>query len=157
MKSLMKGRIMATPNSHNEAQALGNQVDTSVLVLEEDERPNGKGSGVCFYCQEKIGTPHKWECVIPQKWVLVRMTADIPMEMPRSWTKDDIEFKLNESSWCANNIVDDLQTLVDNGLDLCNITEFEYIRDGKVIEADTEVTTAASPDPETNTKAEKNA
>lgn len=97
----------------------------------------GKDSGVCLYCQEKIGTPHKWECVIPQKWVLVRMTVDMPMQFPRSWDKDNIEFKLNESSWCADNIVDDLQTLVDNGLDLCNITGFEYLRDGKVIDADT--------------------
>lgn len=120
--------------------------DTKSLpfVVETDERPANKGSGVCFYCQQKIGTPHKYECVSLSKWVLVRMTAEIPMEMPLSWDKDRVEFKLNEGTWCADNIIDDLQGLVDKGLDLCTVTEFEYIRDGKVIDAEVTVTDLVS-------------
>lgn len=119
------------------------------LVKPEDERPVSKGSGACTYCQEKIGQPHKWECVIPQKWVTVRMTITMPMQFPRSWDKDNIEFKLNESSWCASNIVDELEEL-SKQVDLCNITEFEFLHEGEVI-------TAAYERPDANNRGGENA
>lgn len=100
------------------------KLDDDTIVKADDERPAGKGSGVCLYCKEKIGQPHKWECVIPQKQVMVKMTVEYPISVPRSWGKEDIEFQRNEGSWCASNAVDELKALGDC---ICNYTAFAYV------------------------------
>jgi len=63
----------------------------------------------CLYCQQKVDTPHKSDCVILRRKVKVRYSFDIEIEVPQSWTKEDIDFHRNMSSWCSNNAIDELR------------------------------------------------
>lgn len=106
-------------------------------------RPAGKPDE-CFYCRKKLGEKHRSDCVIIQKSVVVKMTLEVIIDVPRSWEKDSIEFRMNESSWCASSIIRDLnawEARVDAeaeyapsgsgriGECLCPAFEGEFIRD----------------------------
>jgi hypothetical protein len=77
------------------------------LVRTSDARPAGPPDR-CFYCGEAIGVPHKAECVCLEKAVVMRVSFDVVVSMPDGWTEDEINFRFNGSSWCANNFIDDL-------------------------------------------------
>jgi hypothetical protein len=66
-------------------------------------RPAGKPDE-CFYCRQKSGDQHAPECVIRERTVLVDVIIQMVMTVPEKWTPDTIEFSLNESSSCANNM-----------------------------------------------------
>lgn len=85
----------------------------------------------CFYCHESVGQPHKEDCVLISKKVRVKMVVVYEVEVPSSWTKDDIEFHRNLSSWCANNAIEELSKcfVADDKECMCNSAEFEYIED----------------------------
>lgn len=85
----------------------------TVLVNDDGIRPAGK-PGQCFYCQQKIGHPHKQDCVTVQKKVRVRYSFDIEIVVPHFWTKSIIEFHRNESSWCADNAIRDLEKFMNH-------------------------------------------
>lgn len=96
------------------------------LVKPEDARPAGKPDE-CFYCNQPMGHLHKPDCVIPQRTVMIRMTIEFPRSVPRSWEKDMIEFQLNDGSWCADNILSDLEKVAEDNGCLCSLASFEYI------------------------------
>ena len=101
-----------------------------LLVRPEDARPAGKPDE-CFYCKAPMGAPHKWECVIPTKRVRLRTTFEYEVDVPRSWDAENIEFHRNESSSCAQNIIQDIETFAEaefNGC-LCGHAETEFVRD----------------------------
>jgi hypothetical protein len=103
-----------------------------IVTQENGPCPAGKPDE-CFYCRQKIGAPHKFECVIPQRYVVVRETIERVVAVPKSWNVGEIHFKYNEGSWCADNIVRDLQKLIDKALEgectLCPIYRAEYVRE----------------------------
>jgi hypothetical protein len=109
------------------------------LVTEDDTRSGGGGAGrpdKCFYCTANTGTVHDWECVCLTKAVKVRMTVELIIERPRSWGKDDIESHLNESSWCSNNILDEIKHYTKEDSEcLCFSSQFEYLGDATNEEA----------------------
>jgi hypothetical protein len=76
------------------------------LVLSNDSgiRPAGDFDK-CFYCNQKVGTPHKENCVCLQKKVKLRFSFDLEVEVPYSWDKEDINYYYNEGTWCANNAI----------------------------------------------------
>lgn len=98
------------------------------LVDENDGgiRPAGKPDE-CFYCQQKVGQPHKYDCVCVTKKVKVKCTIEYEIEVPHFWTKEQIEFHRNLSSWCSDNLIDELQEISDSGNCLCNSATFEYL------------------------------
>ena len=79
------------------------------LILKNDNgiRPNGQPDE-CFYCQQKVGQPHKIDCIILTRTVKVKYSFDIEIEVPYSWNAEDIEFHRNDGSWCANNALKEL-------------------------------------------------
>lgn len=99
------------------------------LVVENDDgiRPAGNPDE-CLYCRQKIGQPHGSECVCVTKRVKLRYTIEIETDLPHSWDKDMIEFHRNESSWCTDNLIDELQEYVDEGQCLCLSSECEFVR-----------------------------
>jgi len=105
------------------------------IVTKDDVRPASVDKTICFYCDEKIGRPHKLDCVVPQRTVIVRMTIEYPVEVPKYWSKENIEFHRNDGSWCSNNALDELAQLYDqeggSSPDcMCFIgTKFEYVRE----------------------------
>lgn len=94
------------------------------LVKQSDEAPAGKGSGHCFWCPSKIGTPHAAECPCWTKTVTIKMTIEYSIDVPHSWTKDQIEFHRNEGTWCGDNAIAELEAL--EGC-LCSYAKFEYV------------------------------
>lgn len=107
------------------------------VVTEEDTR--AKGAGVpekCFYCKGKFGAEHDADCVCLQRPVKIRLTIELIITQPRDWQKDMIEFHMNESSWCMDNIMEDLARYADSDdRCLCPISNVEYIGEATLEEA----------------------
>ncbi|MDY6893946.1 MAG: hypothetical protein SVO01_00790 [Thermotogota bacterium] len=99
------------------------------IVLPNDDgiRPIG-GPNKCTFCQQKVGTPHKANCVILSKKVKIKYSFELEIEMPWSWTKDEIEFSRGGgSSWCANNALEELEELSNKLGCLCSIFSSEVL------------------------------
>lgn len=76
-------------------------------ITENDDgiRPAGKPDE-CFYCRKSVGSEHEDGCVITWKHKKVELVAKVEFteEVPEHWTKEDIIFRFNESTWCASNL-----------------------------------------------------
>lgn len=96
-----------------------------VLVTTDDLCPAGKPDQCCW-CPSKIGQPHDTKCVVPQKLVTVQVTVTMQIDVPRWWTKEQIEFHRNESTWCSSNWIEELREIDEFGC-ICGVTEFEVI------------------------------
>ena len=55
------------------------------------------------------------------KTVTVQFTIDLPMKFPADFTNHDIEFFVNESSWCHSNIIELLEQYDEEHGCLCHI------------------------------------
>ena len=51
----------------------------------------------------------------------IQLTINLPMDFPDDWTNDDIEFYLNDSSYCLSNIINELDKYDKTVGCLCNI------------------------------------
>ena len=58
---------------------------------------------------------------------IIRITIDLPMSFPKDWDNEMIEFHLNESHYCKDNIINDLYKYSENNGCICNITECKVI------------------------------
>jgi len=87
-----------------------------IVTLDDDGiRPAGPADE-CFYCRAKLGQPHDETCVTVHQKVRVRYSFDVDIDVPHSWTTEDIEFHRNDSSWCAGNAIDELSRMYpENG------------------------------------------
>lgn len=94
-------------------------MEMTFTVTEEAMRP-GLPMTVCFYCKKPVGSKHKNDCVLVSKRMKMRAVVDFTMVVPASWDKGQIEFHCNESSWCANNVLDDMQKHADRFGCLCS-------------------------------------
>lgn len=81
----------------------------------------------CFHCRQPIGASHKPDCVLIMKKVLVRMTVEYEIAVPSHWSKKDIESHRNEGTWCAGNIIEELQEFAGESECLCSCTRFTYL------------------------------
>lgn len=97
------------------------------IVLPNDDgiRPAGKPDE-CFYCQQKVGKEHKYNCVILSKKVTVRYSYEIEIEVAHAWDENMIEFHRNDSSWCADNSIDELEKYTKDGC-LCHVFSCEVL------------------------------
>ena len=105
---------------------------SKIVTLENGPRPAGKPNR-CFYCAQPIGSEHKADCVCRVKVVMVKVEMTIPRVVPISWDRGMVDFHLEGSSWCADNIVGDLQRYLDAKGDeapcMCHQFTGEYIRE----------------------------
>lgn len=81
---------------------------TNTVTAENGPRPAGKPDQ-CFYCGQPLGAEHANDCVCRVKVVMVEVTMQIPRVVPASWPPGIVNFHLNDSSWCADNIGNDLE------------------------------------------------
>lgn len=56
-----------------------------------------------------------------EKERIIRITIDIPMKFPTDWDDNLIEFHLNESSWCFDNLIDILEQYSEEHGCICKI------------------------------------
>ena len=57
----------------------------------------------------------------------VRIIINLPMDFPEEWDNEMIEFHLNESSYCCNNIIDELYEYIAKNGCICSITHCKVI------------------------------
>ena len=107
--------------------------ETHLVTDDNGPRPAGEPSE-CFYCHQPVGEAHADDCVCRKRTVVVRATIDITVPVPESWDVDAIEFHRNESSWCAGNVVNDLNRCDRDEAQgcLCSVANFDYIREATV-------------------------
>lgn len=86
-------------------------------------RPDGK----CFYCYQPLGSKHKKDCVILERTVTVAFTVTIPWRTVRSWSDGETESHLNDSGWCASNLIQYLEAYEKKHGCLCSVTEAKVI------------------------------
>lgn len=104
--------------------------DSLKVTPEHGPRPAGKPDE-CFYCDAPVGEDHKPDCVLRKRVVWVKSTIRYPVLVPSDWDQYAIEFHRNDSSWCYNNMVRELERLVEDGRMscLCNQVSTEYDRE----------------------------
>jgi len=88
-----------------------------------------RGKPECFYCGHPTG--HTAECTVPDRSVVMRMTIDYVVNVPRVWNQDRIHFHRNEGSWCAANDIAKLAEHVDTEGNTCGCgsAKFEFVRE----------------------------
>lgn len=105
-------------------------------VTQTSTRPAGSPEH-CFYCGEPIGTQHKLDCVIRSKTVVVDFTVRVVLDVPEIWDEGGINHHYNDSSWCADSLLQYIQNrhrqfeLRANGKNscLCNLATAKFVRD----------------------------
>lgn len=102
-----------------------NEREIIFKVTEKAKRPATE-KDECTYCQQPIGGNHSTDCVLVMKKVKVRAITEYEIGVPYSWSKEDIEFHRNDSSWCADNMLTELDKLKEC---LCQYVRYEYIKD----------------------------
>ena len=74
-------------------------------VIDDDVRP-ARRDGTCFYCRQPLGHQHNIGCVVLNKSVVMEFKLRVIIAVLRDWDKDNVEFRYNESTRCADNLVD---------------------------------------------------
>ncbi len=59
---------------------------------------------------------------------IVQITINLPMEFPNDWSRKDIEFYLNESSWCNDNYIELLEEYSEKHGCLCHICSAKILQ-----------------------------
>lgn len=107
--------------------------NTFLVTPENGPRPNGPPDE-CFYCQAKVGTPHVNGCCCRLRSVVATFSINLILKVPEHWEKEDIEFKFNDGTWCASNLLRELYLRF--GQDeaekcACGFIKAEYRREAK--------------------------
>jgi len=58
----------------------------------------------------------------------IRITIDLPMKFPINWNDELIEFHLNESSWCFDNLIDKLDQYSKEHGCICGICNARVLK-----------------------------
>ena len=105
---------------------------TDWTITESSTRPAGKPDE-CFYCHRKIGEEHAGTCVIRSRTVVCEIKLELVRTVPEDWDEDMINFHMNDSSWCFDNIAEEIADTVERMPDgtcvLCAHAEGRFIRE----------------------------
>ena len=99
--------------------------ETHMVTLKNGPRPAGPPDK-CFYCGMDIGEEHAVECVCRTRSVVMRHEFEVTVDVPDSWSAEDIEFHYNQSSWCAGDAIAEIER---HGDCLCGIFTSKYLRE----------------------------
>jgi len=77
-----------------------------------------------------LGEPHAEDCACRSRTVVVRAIIEYTVSVPADQTPESIGFCRNESSWCASNLLDEIDAIDSvKGNCLRQFTRFEYVRE----------------------------
>lgn len=105
-------------------------------------RPAGEPDA-CFYCSVKVGGEHGKECVMVQRRVRVQFVVTADIAVPAFWDEDMINFRYNESTWCADNLASMMESATTgegSGQCWCSAVSAKYL--GEVDSAPTVIESA---------------
>jgi hypothetical protein len=97
-------------------------------VQDEGIRPAGPPTE-CFYCHAQREAQHNANCVIRERTVVVDVTVRLVITQPEHWTAKQIEWHMNEGSWCADNILEEMEAQAVRMGCLCNTTTTKFVRE----------------------------
>lgn len=98
------------------------------IVDTHSERPAGK-PGICFYCNAPRGSEHRMGCVIRSRTVVVEVKATLILDVPEDWEVSQIEFHMNESSSCHDNLLDKVIAQAERIGCSCGTVESVFLRE----------------------------
>ena len=106
------------------------------IVTKSDTRCEGAGTpDKCFYCNGKFGEPHDSDCVVIKRPVVTEITFTVVLPYPRNWSFEEIESHCNESSYCSDNLLDEIERVKNANNCLCGHVQVKCIRDATIEEA----------------------
>lgn len=104
----------------------------SWIVTSDDIRPAGPQDR-CLYCKSRKGREHEAGCVTRKKTIVCEVKINLVRVLPEDWDEDMINFHMNESSWCFDNIAEEISDAVERTPDgtclLCHVSEGGFVRD----------------------------
>lgn len=103
------------------------------IIATEGSARKGGAAGECFYCKAKHGTAHTDECVLVKRKVRLRFTIEYDADCPASWDAASIERFRNGSTFCMDNVLQDLDVLSTVEGCLCGIGLIECVELGNDI------------------------
>lgn len=62
---------------------------------------------------------------------LIQWQINLPMDFPANWTDEQILFYLNNSSWCCDNLIEELQKYSKEHGCICDITKAQILIRGQ--------------------------
>jgi hypothetical protein len=84
----------------------------------------------CCYCPARIGEEHILTCVHRGRTIVVRLTIEMVRVVPEAWDSDQIAFHMNDSSWCASNIISEIDAMFGGDARcLCGNMHSEFLRE----------------------------
>lgn len=93
-------------------------------------RKNWVAQTDCRDCKVKAGDEHESDCLLRKRTVVVDFTIRTVQAVPEDSDYSEIEFKYNESSWCSDNLLDELiRRRKETGRCLCLVAEAQCIRE----------------------------
>ena len=57
----------------------------------------------------------------------IRITIDLPIKFPAHWNNEEIEFYLNESGYCSDDLINGLEKYSKENGCICEITKCKVI------------------------------
>lgn len=85
--------------------------------------------GRCIWCQTPVGEEHRSDCACRTRTVVIRATFEIVRRVPEDWHDEAVNFHLNDSSWCASNLIHEIEILESHLNCLCPKFKGEYVRE----------------------------
>lgn len=101
--------------------------ETWIVTEENGLRPAGPDDR-CAFCYAPLGDTHAEDCVLRTRTVVIRHTVDVTVRVPAHWDRHMIEFHRSDASWCASNLVNDLNRRKESDC-LCPVHHAEYLRE----------------------------
>jgi hypothetical protein len=109
-------------------------------IIDNGVRPAGEPDK-CFYCGAKVldggEVKHVTECVLLHKTVVLQMTINYVVSVPRHWDKYNVESHRNDTSWCTNNEINSLKEWAEKGNCYCMHADIKFIREATVADHQT--------------------
>lgn len=59
----------------------------------------------------------------------IEIKINLPMDFPQEWSKEEILFYLNDSSWCCDNLIPLLREYSDTNGCICGITQCSVLEE----------------------------
>lgn len=84
----------------------------------------------CVQCCALLGEEHEPNCIFRKRTVVIKLEVEYVVDVPDSWEEDDIDFHRNESSWCSDNGIEEIQDMLKRTKGcLCGKCSWSYVRE----------------------------
>lgn len=84
----------------------------------------------CFWCQSKIGQPHKQGCSAVTRRAKVRAIIEYEVDIHGGGdplAPEHFEYHRNEGSWCSSNMLSELDEIEERDGCLCRAVRFAFV------------------------------